>query len=76
MEISKLDIQELYHYEKVCETIINKYVNAINLEKSDKPIGTEHIETENERMFKKYTNIYNALIDESKTRLTELTWKH
>jgi len=74
MKIKDLNIVELYYYEKMCETIIDKLVTAINLEKGDKYAthGSEYIETENEKLFKTYTNIYNKLINEGKERLLKI----
>jgi len=80
--ITNLPIYELYTYKKLCEFMIDKLANAIRIENQnlstmymhDSNSYVKHEESENEKEFKLYNNIYNAIIKEIKTRLLGLTW--
>ena len=76
--IENLTIEELYYYEKLCETIIDKLIKDINCERAENGFSTmnyRHTETENEKEFNKFTKIHNDLLEEIKERFSNLKWK-
>ena len=76
--IENLTIEELYYYEKLCETIIDKLIKDINCERAENGFSTmnyRHTETENEKEFNKFTKIHNDLLEEIKERFNNLKWK-
>ena len=76
--IENLTIHELYYYEKLCETIIDKLIKDINCERAENGFSTmnyRHTETENEKEFNKFTKIHNDLLEEIKERFNNLKWK-
>ena len=61
--------EEIYYVLKLCETIIEKLVKDINCERAEEKYTTlnyQHIETEKEREFKKYSEIYNNLLEKAR----------
>lgn len=76
--IENLTIEELYYYEKLCETIIDKLIKDINCERAENGFSTmnyRHTETENEKEFNKFTKIHNDLLEEIKERFNNLKWE-
>ena len=79
-EIENISISDIYYYEKMCETVIDKLINDINCEK-ESTLSTYHpnrdyTETENEKQFKKFTKIHNNLIEKAKEKLLDLGWEN
>lgn len=76
--VKELTIEELYYYEKLCETIIDKLIKDINCERAENGFSTmnyRHTETENEKEFNKFTKIHNDLLEEIKERFNNLKWE-
>lgn len=80
MDIDKLSISDIYFYINMCEKTIDKLIKDISIEKeatfsTTYTIGTEYIETENEKQFKKFSKIHNNLMELAKKKILDLKWE-